>query len=402
MKKSIMKKAWRMERLGTENAFVVGDQAAEWEAKGNKVYPFHLGDINLQTPKKIRDATIKAMNEGKTGYCPNAGIPELRQLIALDAGSKRGVNYDIDNVAIQPGGKPVIGKFLMNVLNPGDEALYPNPGFPIYESLIEFLGGVAIPYTYRETSTGFELDMKHLESQLTEKTTVIIYNNYHNPMGVESSVEEMKRLAEIAVKHDLWVLSDEAYFEVRYKGKSESIVKYPGMYDRTVILYVFSKKYAMTGWRLGAAIGPEEIIKGIIKINTNDESCTNHFVQYGGIEALKGDQSGAKRILQILKERRDVAMEILNNIEGIVCHKPDTTFYLFPNVTKVMENMGFKTLAEFQNAALKETGVSFCTRNHFGRPLPGENQKYIRLAYSGIDSEDIIEGLIKLKSWVEG
>ncbi|MBS1272461.1 MAG: Asparagine--oxo-acid transaminase [Candidatus Marinimicrobia bacterium] len=397
-----MQQAERMSRLGTETAFAVGAQAAEWASKGNKVYPFHLGDMNIITPENIRNATIKAMNDGKTGYCPNAGIPELRKTLAKDVGEARGVEYSMENVAIQPGGKPVIGKFLNVVLNPGEEALYPNPGYPIYESMIEFLGGIAKPYSYIETDGGFELDMDQLESQITGKTTVLIYNNYQNPMGAESSSDEMKYLAELAVKHDLWVLSDEAYFEIRYSAESESIVKYPGMYERTVILYTFAKKFAMTGWRLGAAVGPEDIISSIAKINTNDESCTNHFNQYAAIEALTGDQSGPERILGILKERRDAAVEMLNDIDGIICHKPETTFYLFPNATKAMEKMGFNTLAEFQEAALKNTGVSFCTRNHFGRPLPGETQKYLRFAYSGIDTEDIREGMAKFKEWIEG
>jgi len=395
-----MKQAERMKRLGTETAFAVGAQAGAWAAKGHKVYPFHLGDMNIITPENIREAAMDAMNSGKTGYCPNAGIPELRELLAKDVGERRGVDYALENVAIQPGGKPVIGKFLKVVLDPGEEALYPSPGYPIYESMIEFLGGVAKPYTYRETDSGFELDMDYLESLITDKTTVLIYNNYQNPMGAESSAAEMEYLAQLAVKHDLWVLSDEAYFEIRYDGKSQSIVKYPDMYDRTVILYTFSKKFAMTGWRLGAAVGPREIIAGIAKINTNDESCSNHFNQYGAVAGLTGDQSGPQNILRILKERRDVAVEMLNDVPGVVCHKPETTFYLFPNVTEAMAAKGYKKLSDFQEAALHDIGVSFCTRNHFGRPLPGETQKYIRLAYSGIDTEEIREGLGKFKDWI--
>lgn len=390
----------RMDRLGTETAFAVGAQAADWEQKGNTVYPFHLGDINLMTPVNISEATYKALQDGKTGYCPNAGIPELRKMIAEDVSGKRGVNYSMENVAVQPGGKPVIGKFLNSVLDPGEEALYPNPGFPIYESLIEFLGGKAVPYTFRETDDGFELDFEHLESQITDNTSVLIYNNQQNPMGVESSPEEMEKLAQLAVDNDLWVLSDEAYFEIKYNGTSDSIVKYPDMYERTVILYVFSKTFAMTGWRLGAAVGPENLIEGIIRLNTNEESCTNHFIQYGGIEALE-NPGCANRILRVLKERRDTAHEILSDIKGIVCHKPESTFYLFPNVTEAMTRKGFDSLEEFQETALHETGVSFCTREHFGRPLPGETQKYLRFAYSGIDEEDIKEGLNKFKDWLE-
>ena len=396
-----MKKADRMNRLGTETAFAVGAQAAAWAAKGNKVYPFHLGDMNIITPKNIRDAATQAMNDGKTGYCPNAGIPQLREELARDVGARRDIEYQMENVAVQPGGKPVIGKFLNVVLNPGEEALYPNPGYPIYESMIEFLGGIAKPYAYRETDDGFALDMEQLESSITDKTTVLVYNNYQNPMGAESSNEEMEYLAELAVKHDLWVLSDEAYYEIRYSGKSQSIAKFPGMKERTVILYTFGKKFAMTGWRLGAAVGPEEIITDIAKINTNDESCSNHFNQYAAIEALTGDQSGPRQILQTLKARRDVAVKGLNAIEGIHCHTPETTFYLFPNVTNAMQNLGYDNLADFQNDALEETGVSFCTRNHFGRALPGETRKYIRLAYSGIDADEIEEGLANLKDLIE-
>lgn len=396
-----MKKADRMKRLGTETAFAVGAQAAAWAEQGNKVYPFHLGDMNIKTPENIRQAATEAMNSGKTGYCPNAGIPGLRKELARDVGKRRGVGYSMGNVAVQPGGKPVIGKFLNVVLNPGEEALYPNPGYPIYESMIEFLGGVAKPYTYRETDSGFALDTNQLESQITGKTSVLVYNNYQNPMGAESSAEEMRYLAELAVEHDLWVLSDEAYFEIRYSGESKSIVKYPGMKERTVILYTFGKKFAMTGWRLGAAVGPETVIADIAKINTNDESCTNHFNQYAAIEALTGDQRGPQRILQTLRERRDVAVEKLNAIDGVVCHQPETTFYLFPNVTRAMERKGYESLSEFQEAALHDTGVSFCTRNHFGRPLPGENQKYVRFAYSGIDADQIAEGITALKEWIE-
>jgi len=396
-----MQKADRMERLGTETAFAVGAQAAAWAAKGNTVYPFHLGDMNMETPENIRNAAIEAMNAGKTGYCPNAGIPELRDALANDVGRRRGVEYSPENVAIQPGGKPVIGKFLNVVLNPGEEALYPNPGYPIYESMIEFLGGVAKPYTYVETDDGFDLDMDYLESQISEKTTVLIYNNYQNPMGAASSAEEMRYLADLAVRHDLWVLSDEAYFEIRYGGESESIVKYPGMRERTVILYTFGKKFAMTGWRLGAAVGPEQVIDDIAKINTNDESCTNHFNQYAAIEALTGDQRGPKEILNVLRERRDMAAEKLNMIAGITCHTPETTFYLFPNVTEAMARKGFETLSAFQEASLHETGVSFCTRNHFGRPFPNEENQYVRFAYSGIALDHINEGLEKLKTWIE-
>jgi aspartate/methionine/tyrosine aminotransferase len=279
--------------------------------------------------------------------------------------------------------------------------LYPTPGYPIYESQVEYFGGIAQPYRYTQTATGFAIDFDHLRSQITPATKVLIYNNLQNPLGCESSLDEMRSLAELAVQHNLWVLSDEAYFEMRYAGTSTSIASLPGMLERTVILYTFSKKFAMTGWRLGAAVGPDELIAQITKINTNDESCTTHFVQAAGVEALQGDQSGAQAILAELERRRDAAVEQLQGVRGFVIAKPDSTFYLFPNVTEAMNALGFNEVAEFADAALRATGVSFCTRRHFGRPLPGETQQYVRFAYSGISVDDIQTGIGKLRDWIE-
>ena len=393
--------AERLNNLGTETAFAVSLAAAEWGAKGNKIYPFHLGDINLPTPANVVEAMNKAIADGKTGYCAAAGIAPLRTALADDVGNRRGLTYGPNNVAIEPGGKPVIGKFLQVVMNPGDGVLFPTPGYPIYESQVEYFGGVAQPYRYNQTATGFAIDFDHLRSQITPATRVLIYNNLQNPLGCESSLDEMKALAELAIERNLWVLSDEAYFEMRYSGTSHSIASLPGMRERTAILYTFSKKFAMTGWRLGAAIGPDELIAQIVKINTNDESCTTHFVQEAGIEALQGDQTGAKAILAELERRRDAAVAELQAIKGIVIAKPESTFYLFPNVTDAMDALGFTDVTAFADAALRATGVSFCTRRHFGRPLPGETEQYVRFAYSGISVEDIQEGLGKLRDWVE-
>jgi aspartate/methionine/tyrosine aminotransferase len=389
-----------LNNLGTETAFAVSLAAAEWGAKGNKIFPFHLGDINLPTPANVVEAMNRAIADGKTGYCPAAGIAPLREALADDVSMRRGLSYGPGNVAVQPGGKPVIGKFLQVVMNPGDGVLFPTPGYPIYESQIEYLGGIGRPYRYIQTATGFAIDIDHLRSQLTPDTKVLIYNNLQNPLGCESSLDEMHALAELAVEHDLWVLSDEAYFEMRYAGTSTSIASLPGMRERTVILYTFSKKFAMTGWRLGAAIGPDEVIAQITKINTNDESCTTHFVQAAGVEALQGDQSGAKAILAELERRRDAAVEHLQTINGFVIAKPDSTFYLFPNVTDAMDGLGFTDVSEFADAALRATGVSFCTRRHFGRPLQGETEQYVRFAYSGISVDDIETGVGRLREWI--
>lgn len=395
-----MELAKRLSKLGTETAFAVSAEAAQHVAAGNRVYPFHLGDMNIKTPDNIIEATNKAMQDGKTGYCPNYGIPKLRVLLAEDISKSHGADYTMENVAIQPGGKPTISKFFMAMMNAGDEVLYPNPGYPIYESQIEFQGGVGLPYTYHEGKDNFELDLDQIEQKITPATKLIVVNDLQNPMGAEASEQELNALAELIKRHDLFVLCDEAYFDIRYEGKSRSLAALPGMKERCLVLYTFSKKFAMTGWRLGATIGPKEAIDVIAKLNVNDESCSNHFIQYGAIEALTGDQSGAKKIVDILRERRDMTVSMLNSIDGVRCFKPNATFYLFPNVTDVMERKGFDDYDQFRRAALKETGVSFCTRRHFGRPLPDEKEKYIRFAYSGIDVGDIEEGLTRFKDWL--
>jgi aspartate/methionine/tyrosine aminotransferase len=396
-----MKIATRINRLGTETAFAVSAQARKWAAKGNKVYPFHLGDINLSTPLNIVEAANKYIVDGKNGYCPAEGILPLREVLADDVGIKRGVHFGPENVSVQPGGKPTIGKFIQAVMNPGDEVLYPNPGYPIYESQIEYHGGIAVSYRYDETDTGFAIDIEKLKTSVTDKTTALIYNNYNNPISAESSREEMEALAQIAIEYDLWVLSDDAYYEMLYDTKPQSIVNIPGMQERSVILYTFSKKFAMTGWRIGASIGPKNVIKVINQLNVNDESCTNHFHQWAMVEAVTGDQSGAEAILGELRKRRDAALTGLNAIDCLNVAKPECTFYLFPNVTNIMKRKGFSKIGELQEGALHNSGVSFCTREHFGRPQDGETEFYIRFAYSGITVEDITEGMVKLKEYFE-
>jgi len=391
----------RVQRLGTETAFAVSAEAAVWREQGHTVYPFHLGDMDLATPPNIVEAALRAIHDGKTGYCPNAGILPLREALAADVGASHGLPYGAENVAVQPGGKPVIGKFVLALMNPGDEVLYPNPGYPIYESQIEFHGGVAKPYGYVEGSDNFELDFDALEAQVTPRTKLLVFNNLQNPTGAESSPEELDRVAEFVLKHDLVVLCDEAYWDIRYSGASRSLASLPGMSERCVILYTFSKKFAMTGWRLGAAVGPALLVDVIAKLNVNDESCSNHFIQYGAVEGLTGDQAGPREIVRVLKERRDACVELLDQIPGVRCFTPESTFYLYPNVTGLVERKGFATYDELRRAALHETGVSFCTRLHFGRALPDEKESYVRFAYSGIDVPRIQEGLGKLKAWAE-
>ncbi len=393
-----MRLADRLERLGTETAFAVSLAAADWAAQGNRVYPFHLGDMNLPTPGNIVDAMNRAIADGRTGYCPAAGIPELREALAHNIGGDRGLELTGENIVVQPGGKPVITKFIQTVMNPGDGVLYPNPGYPIYESQIDYFGGRAMPYRYRETPTGFGIDLEQLR-MLAPQARLLIYNNLQNPLGCESSPEEMAEIARLAVEHDLIVLSDEAYFEMRYSGTSTSIASLPGMAERTVILYTYSKKFAMTGWRLGCAAAPSHVARQMAKLNTNDESCTTHFVQAAGVEALE-DPSGAAVLLAELQRRRDAAATALSAVPGLTCAIPEATFYLFPNVTAAVARLGFDSVTDFATAALHHTGVSFCTRHHFGTAQPDETQHYIRFAYSGIDVDDISEGIGRLASWI--
>ncbi|MFP3395981.1 pyridoxal phosphate-dependent aminotransferase [Brevibacterium sp. H602] len=396
-----MKTARRLDNLGTETAFRVAQAAADWKAKGNEVFPFHLGDLNFPLAPHIVEAMEQAIRNGKTGYCPGPGIPELREALADDIGSRRGMTIDPAEVVVTTGGKPVITKFLQAVMNPGEGVLYPNPGFPIYESQIEYLGGTARPYRYVPTSDGFAIDLDHLRASIDENTTAIIYNDLQNPISAESTPGEREAIAAIAQEFDLWVLSDEAYFEMRYRGKSQSIAALPGMRERTVILYTFSKKYAMTGSRLGCAVAPKEVSEAISLMNTNDESCTNQYVQWAGIAALRGPQGPVGQMLEVLRKRRDATCRLINEIPGMSVATPGSTFYVFPDVTEAMEAKGIATVADFTTEALHATGVSFCTREHFGSPQPGEDRSYIRLAYSGIDETAITTGLGRLKEWIE-
>jgi aspartate/methionine/tyrosine aminotransferase len=340
------------------------------------------------------------MKDGKTGYCSNYGITELRDAVAEDINGSHGTSYRGANVAIQPGGKPVIQKFFLSLMNPGDEVLIPAPGYPIYESIVAFHGGTPVLYPYREGPTGFTLDLDDLEKRITPATRFLVFNNLQNPTGAEEDERGLAALSELVLRRNLLVLCDEAYFDMRYSGQSRSLISFPGMEERSLILYTFSKKYAMTGWRLGAAVGPQDLVDGIAKLNVNDESCSNHFIQCGVIEGLTGDRSGALAILSTLKERRDTAVEILQSIRGVRCFRPNATFYLYPNVTEAMRRMNTEDYGVFRKNVLEHTGVSFCTRAHFGRPLPGEREYYIRMAYSGINVPEIREGLGRLKEYL--
>jgi aspartate/methionine/tyrosine aminotransferase len=393
--------AKRMDLLGSETAFAVSAEAAKLAETGMKIYPFHLGDINLPTPISVITGAKEAIKSGKTGYCPAPGIPELREALAKDVGNSRGINYKIENVSIQPGGKPSIGKYIAAMMEMGDVVLYPNPGYPIYESQIEFYGGIAHPYGYLDNSSGLELDFSAIEKGIEKGAKHIFYNNYNNPTGASSSIEEMKRLADLVIQNDMFLISDDAYFDTLFEGTPRSIASLPGMKQRTLTMYTFSKKFAMTGWRLGGAIGPSKIIEQITRLNVNMESCTTHFIQYGGIAGLEASKKETQDILDKLRVRRDILVKTMNGIEGVEAHSPEAGFYVFPKITKLMERTGFGDVEEFRKAVLNDTGVSFCGRHHFGRPLENENDSYIRLAFSGISKDDLAEGMDLFQKWIE-
>ena len=395
-----MSTAKRMDLLGSETAFAVSAEAAGLASKGTKIYPFHLGDINLPTPKSVVDAAKTAIKAGKTGYCPAPGIPELREALAKDVGSARGLSYDINNVSIQPGGKPSIGKYIAAMMEKGDVVLYPNPGYPIYESQIEFYGGIACPYGYINTTDGLRLDFTAIENGIEKGAKHIFYNNYNNPTGASSPDEEIERLAKLVIDNNMFLISDDAYFDTLYEGNPKSIASLPGMYERTLTMYTFSKKFAMTGWRLGGAIGPKDVIEQITRLNVNMESCTTHFIQHAGVAGLNAPKSETQNILDKLQGRRDILVKILNSIEGVEAHMPEAGFYVFPKITELMAKTGFKDVEEFRKVVLKETGVSFCGRHHFGRPLDNETDFYIRLAFSGISKDNLEEGMTKFKNWI--
>jgi aspartate/methionine/tyrosine aminotransferase len=270
----------------------------------------------------------------------------------------------------------------------------------VYESAIRVFGGIPRGYRVVDTGRGFAIDLDHLAAQITPRTRGLIVNTCQNPTAAESTRRDNERIAELAQAHDLVVLADDAYVEVRYGGSTQFLQSIPGMAERTVTLYTFSKKYAMTGWRLGAAIGPAPIIEKFRLISA-DESGSANFSQWAALEALRGDQRGAVELLATLRARRDLILELLAGIDGVRVTPPASSIYIYPEVSGAMRRVGAATLDEFASAALRETGISFCTRKHFGPLLPGEPGSYIRLAFSGIDPPEIREGLQRLKAWVE-
>jgi aspartate aminotransferase len=365
--------AQRMKRLGTETAFEVLAKARALEAKGKSIIHLEIGEPDFDTPVNIRNAAKKALDDGFTHYGPAAGLPPARAAVAKYVAATRGIEVSPDNVVITPGGKPIMYFVITACVDEGDEVIYPNPGFPIYESVIEFVGAKAVPLALKEEK-GFSFDIEDLKKLITPKTRMLILNSPQNPTGGVLSESDLKQIAEIAKKHDLIVLSDEIYGRIVYDGfKHHSIAALPGMQERTVILDGFSKTYAMTGWRMGYGVMPEQLAKMVTQLQINATSCTSSFSQIACIEALQGPQVEVEKMVAEFKHRRDVIVAGLNAIPGVKCHKPLGAFYVFPNITGTGRQS--RELAEVM---LNEAGVACLSGTAFGKYGEG----YLRFSYA--------------------
>lgn len=383
--------------LGTENAFAVSKMANDWAKKGNAIYPFHLGDIDMAPPAAITENIAKAIRDGKNTYCPGAGIDPLREQLASHFNHTHGTNYTAAHIAIQTGGKPVIAKFLMAVMNPGEEVLYPVPGFPIYHSQIRYQGGVAVPYYYSTHQNKLQIDLQGLKQAITPNTRAIIYNNYHNPTGACATDEELTQIADLVREHRLWLLNDDAYYQIRYDNEpAKNILSQPDILEQTINLFTFSKQFAMTGWRVGAAIGPTTVIENIAKMNTNIESCTSHFTQQAIADALAAGDIDISPLLTELDARRQLLVQHLNSIDGMAAPLPASAFYVYCDMKNIMQRKGHTTIDQLMRDVLYKTGVSFCTGEHFGEP---PTTTFARFAFSGISPAKIEEGMTKLKAY---
>jgi aspartate aminotransferase len=385
-----MKLADRMSRLGTETAFEVLARAKQLEAKGKEIVHLEIGEPDFDTPRNIRDAAIKALNEGWTHYNPSAGLPDFRETIAEYISKTRKIQVNRDQVVVTPGAKPIMFFSILALVNEGDEVIYPNPGFPIYESVIEFVGAKAVPIQLREEND-FRLDTDELKKLVTNKTKLIVINSPQNPTGGILTQDDLKAIADIALSKDIMVLADEIYSRIIYEGEHHSISTFPGMQERTIILDGFSKTYAMTGWRLGYGVMREDLAVLIAKLQTNSNSCTASFTQRAGIEALTGPQNEVTRMDAEFKKRRDVIVEGLNAIPRISCRTPKGAFYVFPNVKKI--GWEAKKLADY---ILNEGGVAALAGTSFGKFGEG----YIRLSYAN-SIENIKKGLTRIEKTLE-
>ena len=321
----------RMDRLGTESAFEVLAKAKGLEAQGRDIVHLEIGQPDFITPANICEAAFKAMKDGHTGYGPSAGLLEFREVIAEHISETRGVEIHPDEVTVTPGAKPIIFFTILALVNEGDEVIYPNPGFPIYESVIDFIDGKAIPLPLRE-EVNFRFRIEDLEASISDRTKLLIINSPQNPTGGTSAKSDLEAIAELAIKHNFYVLTDEVYSRILYESVHDSLISLPGMKERTILLEGHSKTYAMTGWRLGYGIAPTELADKITQLTINSNSCTATFTQFAGIEALKGPQDFVHEMVTEFRKRRDAIVDGLNAIEGVSCIKPLGAFYVFPNV----------------------------------------------------------------------
>ncbi len=367
-----MKLAERMSRLGTETAFEVLAKARALEARGKSVIHLEIGEPDFDTPAHVVEAGANSLRSGDTHYSPSSGIPELRQSIARYAGRKRGLTFSPEQVVATPGGKPIMFFVILALAQEGDEVIYPNPGFPIYESMINFVGATPVPIPLREDKR-FRLDVDELASKITPRTRLLIINSPQNPTGSVLERSDVAGIAELAVRHDLTVLSDEIYSEILYEGEHVSIAGFPGMAERTIILDGFSKTYAMTGWRLGYGIMPSGFAPQITRLVTNSVSCTATFVQKAGTAALEGPPDDVLAMVAEFRRRRQVIVDGLNAIPRLRCAMPAGAFYAFPYVGDA--GMDCRAFADY---LLNEAGVATLSGTSFGAFGEG----YLRLSYA--------------------
>lgn len=381
-----MKLAERMSRLGTESAFEVLAKARALEAQGKNIIHLEIGQPDFPTPPHVKEAGKKAIDEGWTGYGPTAGFPEFREAIAHYIATTRNIPVTGANVQVVPGGKPIMYFLMTALLEPGDEVIYPNPGFPIYESLIDFLGATRVPMPLVE-SRGFSFDLDTFEKSLTPKTKLVILNSPANPTGGVIPRADLERIANLLRERDVIILSDEIYSRIYYEDAPESITQFDGMLEKTVILDGFSKTYSMTGWRLGYGVMPLWLSTAVERLQVNANSCTASFTQRAGLAALQGPQDCVDRMVAEFRRRRDAIVAGLNAIPGFSCRVPAGAFYAFPNITGT--GLSSKALADL---LMNDAGVSCLSGTAFGSYGDG----YLRLSYAN-SLENIEEALSRIR-----
>ncbi len=377
-----------MSRLGTETAFEVLVRARALERQGKDIIHLEIGEPDFDTPANIVQAGIEALQTGWTHYSPSAGLPELRQAIAEEVTRTRGVKVTADEVVVVPGGKPIIFFSILAFIEEGDEVIYPNPGFPIYESMINFVGAKALPIQLRE-DMDFRLDVNELADLISERTKLIILNSPHNPSGGVLTQQDVRDIAAAMGDREIMVLSDEIYSRLVFEGKHYSIMALDGWKDRTIMLDGFSKTYAMTGWRMGYGVMRADLANHIARLMTNSNSCTASFTQVAGIEAVRGDQSSIEHMCAEFKHRRDIFVAGLNRISGFSCRLPQGAFYTFPNIAATGWNS--KKLAD---ALLEEAGVAGLAGTAFGEFGEG----YLRFSVAN-SIENLEKALERIATW---